>query len=128
MEGLTGVQNKKKYITSLNTSIKSEVLQLLCIRHELFNKMLCLNISGTGLYFFFFFLLFFVFFVFFCCCCFKLFYDKVLPGNFKLSFQLLRFKQAHPNICHSPKVEDGVEIYFVLLLGPIILGDYFEQL
>ena len=25
----------------------------------------------------------------------------------------LRFKHAQPKMCHSPKVDDGVEIYFL---------------
>ena len=32
----------------------------------------------------------------------------------------LRFKQAQPKICHSPKIEDGGKNHF-LLLGPIFV-------
>ena len=39
----------------------------------------------------------------------------------------LRFKPAQPKMCHSPKVEDGVENCF-FLLGPIFLDNFFEDL
>ena len=32
----------------------------------------------------------------------------------------LRFKQAQPKICHSHKVEDGVENYFFFFLDPYV--------
>ena len=38
------------------------------------------------------------------------------------------FKQAQPKMCHSPKIEDGVDIFFVLL-GLIFLDFLlFEEL
>ena len=43
--------------------------------------------------------------------------------DLKLIPQHLCFKQAHPNMCHSSKVEDKVEFFFKLL-GPIFLDTF----
>ena len=41
--------------------------------------------------------------------------------DLKLIPQHLCFKQAHPNMCHSSKVDNKVEIFFLSFLGPIFL-------
>ena len=37
----------------------------------------------------------------------------------------LCFKQAQPKMCHSPKVDDGVDIFLFLLLEHLFLDHFF---
>ena len=39
----------------------------------------------------------------------------------------LRFKQAQPKMCHSPKNDDRVEIFFLFTSWPLIFGQFIVK-
>ena len=40
----------------------------------------------------------------------------------------LHFKHAQPNMCHSPKVEDGVENKLLNFLDPFFLENFYLRI